>query len=88
MPLSFKWFKNEQELLRHTNPNLSYQIKTDNFLSFLTISQLKASDYGNYSCVVSNPFGFDIQWTWLQVKGSFFVFDHVFGQNAALLIQF
>ncbi|KAH9527822.1 DNA topoisomerase 2-beta [Dermatophagoides farinae] len=50
-PLSFKWFKNEQELLRHRNPELSYQIKTDNFLSFLTISKLKAADSGNYSCI-------------------------------------
>ncbi|KAH9516587.1 hypothetical protein DERF_007321 [Dermatophagoides farinae] len=49
---------------------LSYQIKTDNFLSFLTILKLKASDSGNYSCIVGNQFGIDIQWTLLQVKES------------------
>ncbi|KAH7641815.1 immunoglobulin domain containing protein [Dermatophagoides farinae] len=59
-----------QELLRHRNPELSYQIKTDNFLSFFTILKLKASDSGNYSCIVGNQFGIDIQWTLLQVKES------------------
>ena len=31
---------------------------------------MKASDSGNYSCIVGNQFGIDIQWTLLQVKGS------------------
>ncbi|OTF80268.1 Immunoglobulin domain containing protein [Euroglyphus maynei] len=66
-PFSFKWFKNGNELQRTANQD-SYQIKTDNFLSFLSISQLRAIDSGNYSCIVSNDYGIDIQWTILQVK--------------------
>ncbi|XP_075676407.1 cell adhesion molecule Dscam1-like isoform X2 [Dermatophagoides pteronyssinus] len=67
-PFSFKWLKNNQELQPTGNQHSTFQIKTDNFLSIFSISQLKPSDSGNYSCVVSNNFGIDIQWTQLQVK--------------------
>ncbi|KAH7636866.1 hypothetical protein HUG17_7072 [Dermatophagoides farinae] len=69
-PRISKLFSTELNQSEGSVLNIPFSIKTDNFLSFLTILKLKASDSGNYSCIVGNQFGIDIQWTLLQVKES------------------
>ena len=64
-PLQFQWYKNEQPIQQPGNVN----IETKQFFSHLSLSNIGVNDSGNYSCVVSNPFGIDTQWSMLQVKG-------------------
>ncbi|KAJ6222590.1 hypothetical protein RDWZM_001135, partial [Blomia tropicalis] len=65
-PLQFQWYKNEQPIQQPGNVN----IETKQFFSHLSLSNIGVNDSGNYSCVVSNPFGIDTQWSMLQVKVS------------------
>ena len=65
-PLEFKWFKNGIEL---QTDSIQHQIDTKSIFSMFTLNQITPNDSGNYSCVVSNNFGFDAQWTVLEVKG-------------------
>ena len=68
--LQFKWFKNE--ILLNSE---DVEIETKNIFSHLTLPKIDIEDSANYSCVVSNQFGFDTQWSVLQVKGLLFTLD-------------
>ena len=68
-PLKFQWFKNE-----HLIGIGKAVIETKQQFSQLTLPKISAEDSANYSCVVSNPFGIDKQWSVLQVKGLFLFF--------------
>ena len=65
-PITFKWFKDNIEI-KHANQRGS--INNNPSFSVLIIPELELKDSGNYSCVVSNAHGIDVQWTFLQVKG-------------------
>ena len=45
------------------------EIETKSIVSLLTIPKIEIEDSANFSCIVSNPFGVDHQWSVLQVKG-------------------
>lgn len=66
-PITFKWFKDNIEI-KHGNQRGSIVDNKPSF-SVLMIPELELKDSGNYSCVVSNAYGIDVQWTFLQVKG-------------------
>lgn len=70
-PFSFKWFRDKSELSSNTNHhhNHRYHIETKASMSVLSIPKIEPKDAGNYSCLVSNDFGFDTQWTIIYVKG-------------------
>ena len=74
--ITFKWFKNNIEI-KHENHHVSIENKPS--FSVLMIQELEPDDSGNYSCVVSNPFGIDVQWTLLQVKGILFFVIRIYG---------
>lgn len=46
--------------------------KIDGFNSMLSIPKLGAESNGNYSCKVSNSFGIDEKFIYLQIKGKYF----------------
>jgi len=46
-----------------------YQIDTKQVFSQFSLNNLIAEDSANYSCIVSNDYGFDVQWSVLQVIG-------------------
>ena len=69
-PLQFKWFKNEIPLNSE-----DVEIETKNIFSHLTLPKIGIEESANYSCVVSNLFGIDTQWSVLQVKGLLFTLD-------------
>ena len=70
-PITFKWFRDNIEIERE-NHHHHVSIENKPSFSLLMIPELEPNDSGNYSCVVSNPFGIDVQWTLLQVKGIIF----------------
>ena len=49
--------------------DIRHIIESRNSISHLTIPDIVVDDAGNYSCVSTNRFGFDTQWTTLEVKG-------------------
>ena len=63
-PVQFKWFKNDQPI-----ETSRVEIETKKSLSFLTLPKIDVNDSANFSCIASNLFGFDRQWSVLQVKG-------------------
>lgn len=75
-PIKFQWLKDDRPLSEFDSSN-HYQIETKNSISNFIIPEISADDSGNYSCVASNEFGFDSQWTFLQVKGLLFVVYYI-----------
>lgn len=65
-PFEFRWLKND-----HSLSDNDYKINIINYEdeSQLIIDKLDRNDPGNYSCIVRNSFGTDIQSTILSVKG-------------------
>ena len=74
-PFRFEWFRDGLSLHKD-------QFKIDDYdeESHFTIPKLTLSDSANYSCLVSNQFGTDKQWTLLSVQGlkQFFEFSCCF----------
>lgn len=70
-PLRFQWLKNGMEFDQSSNgfEAKRYDIDTKPFSSHFALHDIDSNDAGNYSCIVSNSFGFDAQWSVLQVKG-------------------
>lgn len=65
-PINFLWNKDGHLL---SKDNVRYRINQLEDSSILTIAKLIESDSGNFSCVASNQFSDDTQWTVLSVKG-------------------
>ena len=75
-PLEFKWFKDGHEIFDMKN-DYRYSIEKKNSFSQLTVNDVSINDSGNYSCLVTNKFGLDSQWSQFNVKGliiSFYCF--------------
>lgn len=53
-PVEFQWLKNGHEISKKFDET---QITIQEDFSMLTISNIKASDAGNYTCVVKNSVG-------------------------------
>ncbi len=66
-PLFFQWTKNSQIL--NNDPKVGYKIDNSDDHSLFSIKSIERSDSGNYSCIVRNAFGTDIQSALLIVKG-------------------
>lgn len=67
-PFKFEWFRNALPL-REEN----YKIQSfDNSNSLLKITSVDITDAGNYTCRVSNPYGFDMISTILIIKSKAF----------------
>ena len=65
-PVRFQW-KHNQNILLNSASRIVIENSEDD--SVLQITDLKASDSGNYSCSAENSFGNDIQTSILIVKG-------------------
>ena len=82
-PFRFQWFKNGVEL---SNTGQS-TIETKDIFSLYTLRNIDSNDRGNYSCVVTNKFGFDKLWIQLTVTGLNNFFSMFFvGQKVALIL--
>lgn len=70
-PLQFEWYKDGHRMdsKKPIDSPPRYQIDTKNSFSLFNLNHIESHDSGNYSCVVSNQYGFDTQWSVLQVKG-------------------
>jgi len=66
-PVFYQWNKNG--LMLSNNPESNYKIETFDDYSQFAIKSVDRSDAGNYSCIVRNAFGTDIQTVVLFVKG-------------------
>lgn len=66
-PLFFQWIKNGNILNNDLQSN--YKISASEDHSQFLIKNVHRSDSGNYSCIVRNAFGTDIQSTQLNIKG-------------------
>ena len=84
-PLRFQWFKNGVEL---SNTGRS-TIENKDIFSFFTLRNIDSNDVGNYSCVVTNKFGFDKLWIQLTVTGLNNLFNvfyrPIYGANSSIL---
>lgn len=67
-PLEFVWNKNGLNI-KNSIIFDRYQIDSKPSYSLLSIHSLQPNDSGNYSCSVTNPFGYDLQWSLLEIKG-------------------
>ena len=65
-PVRFQWKHNDHIILNSASRIVIENSEDD---SVLKITDLKASDSGNYSCSAENSFGIDIQTSVLMVKG-------------------
>lgn len=65
-PIEFYWNKDGQQI---DFSNSRVKIETSEDDSFLIISRLSLSDYGNYSCTAKNHVGVDTTHTLIYVKG-------------------
>lgn len=85
-PFRFQWFKDGLELL---NSNLlsHSRIESKDFWSLYTLNDIDLNDKGNYSCVVTNEFGFDKLWFQLSVTGNYFRSICYWRQNVALFLR-
>ncbi len=66
-PLFFQWIRNGQTLVN--SPESEYRIENNDDYSLFSIKSVDRSDSGNYSCIVRNAFGNDIQSALLTIKG-------------------
>ena len=64
-PFRFQWFRNGVELTGSSRSS----IETKDIFSLYTLRNIDSNDMGNYSCVVTNEFGFDKLWIQLTVTG-------------------
>ncbi|GBM66129.1 Down syndrome cell adhesion molecule [Araneus ventricosus] len=55
LPMTYKWLHNGKEITTHTK----YKVAAMGSSSHLSISEIEATDIGNYTCVVSNSYGQD-----------------------------
>lgn len=76
-PLQFEWFKDGRKIISGLVDFSRYQIDTKTTFSFLTLKRIQSNDSGNFSCVASNQFGFDTQWSILEVTGLKFCFNFI-----------
>ncbi len=67
-PFSYSFYRNGVQLKNNSRVTMT---ETKNSFALLTISDLTATDSGNYSCTVKNRGGSDAKWTVLQVNGLF-----------------
>nr|XP_027202352.1 obscurin-like [Dermatophagoides pteronyssinus] len=72
-PFRFQWFLNGVEITGSSRSS----IETKDIFSLYTLRNIDSNDMGNYSCVVSNKFGFDKLWIQLTVTGlqKFYIFS-------------
>ena len=70
-PLVFKWLKDGHDIEKdsHRFDMDRYSIEKKSSFTQLTVNDVSISDSGNYSCVVTNAFGLDSQWSQFDVKG-------------------
>nr|XP_046911747.1 titin-like [Dermatophagoides farinae] len=54
-PFQFQWHRNNVELRDHKRS----RIESKDIYSLLTLYNIDVEDIGNYSCIVTNQFGFD-----------------------------
>ncbi len=67
-PFSYSFHHNGDQLKSSSRVTVT---ETKNSFALLTITDLTATDSGNYSCTVQNRGGGDAKWTVLQVNGLF-----------------
>lgn len=68
LPINFIWTRNGQVLGKL--PFISKtSIEAKEFVSTLTIKDIRKEDAGNYSCSAQNNWGLDTQWSLLHLKG-------------------
>ena len=68
-PVRFQWKHNDNIILNSASTLSRIVIENSEDDSVLKITDLKASDSGNYSCIAENSFGNDVQSSTLIVKG-------------------
>ena len=68
-PVQFQWLFNNQDVQTIVDWKKKYKIEEHDDEFLLKIDRVDAEDSGNYSCVVKNAFGSDIQSSILVVKG-------------------
>ena len=70
-PLIFRWLKDGHDIEKdsHRFDMDRYSIEKKSSFTQLTVNDVSISDSGNYSCVVTNAFGLDSQWSQFDVKG-------------------
>ena len=66
-PMFFEWHRNGQSL--KSVPDVNYKIDFSDMFTMLTIKSISASDAANYTCIVKNGLGSDMQSVILTVKG-------------------
>ncbi len=66
-PVFFQW--NRNELILANSPESKYKIDNYEDYSQFSLKSVDRSGSGNYSCIVRNAFGTDIQSALLIVKG-------------------
>ncbi|XP_075586172.1 cell adhesion molecule Dscam1-like isoform X1 [Dermatophagoides farinae] len=69
-PLIFRWLKDGHDIEKdsHRFDMDRYSIEKKSSFTQLTVNDVSISDSGNYSCVVTNAFGLDSQWSQFDVK--------------------
>ena len=68
-PFRFQWHRNNVELRDHKRS----RIESKDIYSFLTLYDINVEDIGNYSCIVTNQFGFDKLFFHLDVTGLHYI---------------
>lgn len=73
-PISFHWYRNGIEIVsNHVDhksiDQIRYTIDSKQSFSHFSLVDIVREDSANYSCTAQNVFGFDTQWSFLQVKG-------------------
>lgn len=67
LPITFKWFHNQQIVSDHQK----YKISNTQISSQFLIGKVMASDIGNYTCKASNIFGEDSKTESVIIEGKF-----------------
>lgn len=66
-PFSYQWYKNGKVLQEAAHIN----VESNEKFSTLVLDPVENSSIGNYTCVVSSPYGRDNYTAFLTVKGMF-----------------